>query len=99
MKLPIVTKNYRAIAASIARLVIYVQLIKAAIAMEAVDQNRKLIFCVINQSRLTLLDRSAHLVHVLEHTRSWSSSYRSLLTVSELSRDDYFNPIRGQERA
>ena len=38
------TNNYRAIAASIARLVIYVQLIQAAIAMESVDQNRKLHF-------------------------------------------------------
>ena len=59
---------HRSIAASIARLVLYVQLIQAALAMQAVDQNRATAFPFIPQARLTVLNRSTHVVHVLEQS-------------------------------
>ena len=57
----------RAIAASIARLVLYVQLIQAALANESVDQNRTFIPLKCPKQGLMILNRGADLVHVLEH--------------------------------
>lgn len=59
---------HRSIAASIARLVLYVQLVQAALAMQAVDQNRTTAFASIPQARLTVLNRSTHVVHLFWST-------------------------------
>ena len=71
--------------ASIARLLIYVQLIQAALDHVSIDQDRQCSIPTITELLLTFINRGHHIINVVEHARIRARAHSSMTINTNLS--------------